>query len=377
MKEIFMIIVKEVKTKREQKDFLNFPLNMYKTNPYFVPPLYMDEKKIFNKDYVYHDQCDAVFFNAYDGNKIVGRISGILQKVSNEKNNERRVRFTRFDTIDNQEVANKLFEAVENWAKTLGMDTICGPLGYSDLEREGLLIEGFDQLSTFEEQYNHQYYQKLIENCGYVKEVDWVEYKLKNKVERDDRLKRLSDIMLKRYKLHYGEAKNTKDFIKKYGEKLFELLDETYVNLYGTVPFTKAMKDMMISNFKLIINLKFVAVILDENDNVVCFGLCLPSIGKALQKSKGHLTIPALIRVLKSIKKPEIIDLALIGVSKEYQMRGVSSSLIYRIQEMLDDKNIQFAETNLNLENNVSIQNQWKNFDAKQHKRRRSFVKKI
>ena len=372
-----MIIVKEVKTKREQKDFLNFPLNMYKTNPYFVPPLYMDEKKIFNKDYVYHDQCDTVFFNAYDGNKIVGRISGILQKVSNEKNNERRVRFTRFDAIDNQEVANKLFEAVENWAKTLGMDTICGPLGYSDLEREGLLIEGFDQLSTFEEQYNHQFYQKLIENCGYVKEVDWVEYKLKNKVERDDRLKRLSDIMLKRYKLHYGEAKNTKDFIKKYGEKLFKLLDETYVNLYGTVPFTKAMKDMMISNFKLIINLKFVAVILDENDNIVCFGLCLPSIGKALQKSKGHLTIPALIRVLKSIKKPEIIDLALIGVSKEYQMRGVSSSLIYRIQEMLDDKNIQFAETNLNLENNVSIQNQWKNFDAKQHKRRRSFVKKI
>lgn len=372
-----MITVREVKTKKEQKEFLNFPLKMYQDNPYFVPPLYMDEKKIFSKNYVYQDQCDAVFFNAYDGKKVVGRISGILQKVSNEKNNEKRVRFTRFDAIDDQEVANKLFASVENWAKEKGMDTICGPLGYSDLEREGLLIEGFDHLATFEEQYNFPYYQKLIENCGYEKEVDWLEFKLKNKGIKDDRLERLSTLMLKRYNLHFGKAKNTNDFIKKYGEKLFKLLDDSYVNLYGTVPFTKAMKDMMIANFKLIINLRYVAVILDENENVVCFGICLPSIAKAVQKSKGHLTIPALIKLLKAIKKPNIIDLALIGVSKEYQMRGVSSAMIYHIQEMLDDKNIEFAETNLNLETNLNIQNQWKNFDAENHKRRRSFVKKI
>ena len=372
-----MVVVKEVKTKKEQKEFLNFPLNLYKDNEFFAPPLYMDEKKIFNKNYVYHDQCDDVFFNAYIDGKIVGRISGILQRVSNEKNNQKRVRFTRFDSIDDQEVADKLFEAVENWAKNLGMDTVCGPLGYSDLEREGLLIDGFEYMATFEEQYNYPYYQKLIENCGYVKEVDWVESRLFSPKEKDERLERLSELMLKRYKLHYGTAKNTRDFIKKYGDQIFAVLDETYENLYGTVPFTKGMKEMMISNFKLIINLNYVAVILDENEKVVCFGLCLPAIGKALQKSKGHLTIPALIKVLNAIKNPEVIDLALIGVLPEYRMKGVSSSLINEILKMLSNGKVKYAETNLNLETNANIQNQWKNFDAIQHKRRRSFVKVV
>ena len=372
-----MITIKKVTTRKEKREFLNFPLNLYKNNEYFVPPLYIDEKKIFSKNYVYHDQCEDVFFNAYLDGKIVGRISGILQKVSNEKNNEKRIRFTRFDAIDNQEVANKLFEAVENWAKEKCMDTVCGPLGYSDLEREGLLVEGFDYIATFEEQYNYPYYQKLIENCGYVKEVDWLESQLHSPKEKNERLEKLSSLMLKRYKLHYGTAKNTRDFIKKYGTQIFQVLDETYEDLYGTVPFTQGMKDMMISNFKLIINLNYVAVILDENEKVVCFGLCLPAIGKALQKSKGHLTPFALIRVLKAIKNPEVIDLALIGVLPEYRMRGISSSFIYEIIKMLEKGNVKYAETNLNLETNLNIQNQWKNFDAIQHKRRRSFVKKI
>ena len=151
-----MITVKAVKTKKEQKEFLDFPLKLYKNNPYYVPPLYSDEKKIFRSDYVYLDQSEAVYFNAYDDTgKIVGRISGILQRASNEKNNEKRVRFTRFDAVDDQRVADALFDAVEKWAKSKGMDTVCGPLGFSDLEREGLLIEGFNYLATFEEQYNY------------------------------------------------------------------------------------------------------------------------------------------------------------------------------------------------------------------------------
>ena len=173
-----MIEVREVKTKKEQKEFLNFPLDLYDNNPYFVPPLYGDEKKIFKKNYMYLDQAEAIYFNAYKDNKIVGRISGIIQNAANEKNNEKRVRFTRFDSIDDQEVANALFSKVEAWAKEKGMDTVVGPLGFSDLEREGLLVEGFDQLSTFEEQYNYDYYPKLVENYGFVKEVDWLESKL-------------------------------------------------------------------------------------------------------------------------------------------------------------------------------------------------------
>ena len=371
------IVVKEVKTKKEQKEFLNFPLNLYKNNPYFVPPLYMDEKKIFRKDYVYYDQSEAIYFNAYINDKIVGRISGIIQHASNKKENQKRVRFTRFDSIDNQDVANALFFAVEKWAKEKGMDTIVGPLGFSDLEREGLLIDGFEELSTFEEQYNYPYYQTLIENYGFIKEVDWTERKLYAPKTPDDRLKRISSLMMKRYKLRFGEAKNTRDFIKKYADKFFDIVDETYVDIYGSVPFTPATRKMMIDNFKLIVNVKHVAVILDEKDNVVCFGICFPSIAKALQKSQGHLTPLAIMRVLRAIKNPKVLDLGLIGVLPEYRMKGISSAILAKVMEMLTTGEIEYCETNLNLETNDAIQNQWKSFESILHKRRRAFVKKI
>ena len=370
-----MIEVIEVKTKKQIREFINFPLNLYKNNPYFVPPLYIDEKKLFNKNYIYNDQAEAVYYNAYLHGKIVGRISGILQHASNEKWNQKRVRFTRFDSIDNQDVANALFSKVENWAKEHQMEEIVGPLGFSDLDREGLLIEGFDELSTFEEQYNYPYYQKLIENYGFVKEVDWLERKLKAPKVIDERLERVSSYMMKKCKLKFVEVKSTRQFLKQYSDALFEIIDTTYDNLYQTVPFTDAMKKMMIDNFKLIINIKYVAAIVDENNRVVCFGICFPSIAKALQKSGGRLTIPAIFRLLKALKKPNIIDLGLIGVLPEYQMRGISTAIIAALQKMISDGNIEYAETNLNLETNNNIQNQWKNFDGEIHKRRRSSQK--
>ena len=373
-----MITVKAVKTKKEQKEFLDFPLKLYKNNPYYVPPLYCDEKKIFRNDYVYLDQAEAVYFNAYDDTgKIVGRISGILQRASNEKNNEKRVRFTRFDAVDDQRVADALFDAVEKWAKSKGMDTVCGPLGFSDLEREGLLIEGFNYLATFEEQYNYDYYQRLIENCGYAKEVDWVGFQLRAPKEQNDRLERLSGLMMKKYNLHIGPAKNTKDFIKRYSDGFFEILDSTYVDIYGTVPFTDGMKKMMIDNFKLIIDVENVMVILDENDRIVCFGIFFPSIAKAVQKSGGHLTVPTLFRLLKAIKQPKVFDLGLIGVLPEYARKGISSLLIAKVIKSMREQNIEHAETNLNLETNSNIINQWKSFDTTQHKRHRCFIKKI
>lgn len=373
-----MLEILEVRTGKQQREFLQFPLKLYKNNPYFVPPLYSDEKKIFRSDYVYYDTCEAVYYNAYIDGKIVGRISGIVQKVSNRLNNENRVRFTRFDCIDNKEVAVKLFEAVENWAKSKGMDTVCGPLGFSDLEREGLLVEGFNELSTFEEQYNAEYYQHLIEYCGYEKEVDWVESKLYlPDLESADKLIKTSDFILKRNNLRYGESKNTRDFINKYGDELFELLDRTYVNLYGSVPFDEKTKKMLIDNFLLIVDTKHVAVVLNEKDEVVCFGICFPSIAKAVHKSSGRLTPFALIRLLNAVKRPKVIDLALVGVAPEYANKGIGNAVISNVMRMLRDDGIEYAETNLNLETNYNIQNQWKRFRAVQHKRRRSYVKKI
>ncbi len=372
-----MIEIRVVKSKKEQREFVNFPIKLYKNNPYFVPPLYMDEIKMFKKNYVYNDQAKSIFFNAYISGKMVGRIQGIIQYASNTKWNEKKVRFTRFDSIDNQEVANQLFQALETWAIENQMDTIVGPLGYSDLEREGLLIEGFDELSTFEEQYNYPYYQKLIENLGYVKDVDWVERKLRAPKEIDERFERLCSLIMHRYNLKFATAKNTNDFLKKYANQFFEILDKTYENIYGTVPFTDGMKKMMIDNFKLIIDIKYVSVILDENDKVVCFGLCLPSIAKSVQKCKGHLTPIGIIRLLHEINNPKILDLGLIGVLPEYQMKGVASTLIYQVLKMLKNGKIEYAETNLNLETNLSIQNQWKAFDNVLHKRRRAFIKNL
>ncbi len=372
-----MIEVREVKTRKEKKEFLDFPLRLYKGNPYFVPPLYGDEKKIFRKDYVYYDTCEAVYYNAYKNGKIAGRISGILQKSSNERRNEKRIRFTRFDSINDKKVAKALFDAVEEWGRSKGMDTICGPLGFSDLEREGLLVEGFDELSTFEEQYNYDYYESLIQACGYEKEVEWVESKIYAPDEGDDSLARMSELIKKRYKLRIAPADSVDDFIEKYADSFFDLLDRAYYDIYGTVPFTDGMKKMLISNFKLVIDLNHAGVIVDENDNLVALGLCFPSMSKAVQKSYGHLTPMALARLLKAIKHPKILDLGLIAVAPEYQNKGVNAIIGAELARMLREDGIEYAETNLNLVDNHSIRNQWKRFNAVQHKRRRAYLKKI
>ena len=373
-----MIEIREVKNSAEIRRFIEFPLKLYKDNPYFTPPLYGDEKKMFKKKFVYADTCESIFLNAYKDGKHCGRIQGIIQRAANEKNNEKRVRFTRFDSVNDDGVAEALFNAVEKWALSKGMDTVAGPLGYSDLEREGLLIEGFDQNSTFEEQYNFEYYASLIENRGYVKEVDWVESMVRlPEGGMDPRVFAIEERLLKRYDLHYGTAKNTNEFLKKYADPFFELLDRSYENIYGTVPFTEGMKKMMIDNFRLIIDLRFVHVLLDKNEKVVALGICFPAIGDALKKSGGRLTPAAIIKVLKAAKKPEVIDFGLIGVDPDLINLGIGAAMVAGVARMMSENGIRHAETNLNLEDNDAIRGMWKYFDSTENKRRRCFVKKL
>lgn len=374
-----MIEIKEALSRRQQKEFLEFPNHLYKGNPYYVPPLYLDEKKIFRKDYVYYDTCEAVYFNAYKDGVMSGRISGILQHSSNDKWGQKRVRFTRFDVVEDFEVAAALFKAVEDWARSKGMEEVCGPLGFSDLEREGLLIDGFDQMSTFEEAYNYDYYPKFIEKLGYAKEVDWVESQIRPSADPETReeLRTMSEFVQKRYHLRIGEAKNTREFLAKYKDGFFDILDRSYEKIYGTVPFTEGMKKMMIENFNLIIDTRYVAAIVNEEDSVVAMGICFPSIAKPMQKCGGHITPWNLPGLLRAIKKPEVIDFGLIGVDPEYANRGVSVILANGISEMLSKPGIKYADTNLNLEDNAEILNLWKRFDARQNKRRRSYLKKL
>lgn len=373
------IIVKPVQTRRQQREFLNFPLDLYAGHPCFVPPLYADERKMFSKGFVYNDCCDWICFNAYKEGRIVGRIQGIIQLAANEKNGEKRARFSRFDTIDDPDVSKALFASVEQWARDKGMDTLCGPLSFSDLEREGLLIEGFDQPQTFEEQYNADYYPRHIEQLGFVKEVDWTESRIyaPDPSEDEEDLDKLTDFIFRRYKLHFGPSTSARDFIRRYADGIFEILDKSYEGLYGTVPFTDGMKKLMIDNFRLVINPKYTAVILDENDKMICFGFAIPALAPALVGTRGRFSPKVLLRLLRCLRRPKIIDLCLIGVEPSWLNRGVSVAFASAILHMLRDTQVEYAETNLNLEDNYAIQNMWRRFKAVQAKRRRSYVKKL
>lgn len=373
-----MLEIIKVETKKQRKEFVEYPLRLYKNNEFFVPPLYGDEMKIFTAKNVYARTCKSAFWLAIRDGKTVGRIQGIIQYQYNEIHNTRQVRFTRFDSEDNQETANALFKAVEDWAKENEMDEVVGPLGYSDLEREGLLIEGFNYLSTFEEQYNYDYYGALVENSGYAKDVDWVEFRLFSSSMLDDRLTMLGERALLKHNLHIGgEGLSKRAYINKYAKGIFECIDECYKELYGVVPFTDEMRDQMVEQFRLILNKEYIVVVCDENENVVAFGFCLPGIGKAVQKSGGKLTPACLLRLLKAIKNPESIDLALVGIMPQYRKSGLSALMLIKMQNMLKTGKIEYMETNLNLETNANIQAQWRHFDYIQHKRRRSYIKKL
>ena len=374
------IRVIEVKTRKHQKEFMDFPLELYKGNMNYVPPLYMDERKMFRKNYVYNSSCDWTCFVAYKDGVTVGRIQCVIQKDANAKNGEKRCRFCRFDVTDDLEVSRALFETAENWAREKGMDTVVGPLSFSDLEREGMLVDGFDSPSTFESNFCFPYYHKHMEALGYVKEVDWTGSKLYG-AESDEvmeEMEQLTKFIFKRYKLHFGESRNGFDFMRKYADGVFDLIDLSYEGLYGTVPFTEGMRKLMVDNYAIAVNPKYVAIILDENNKPVCFGLAFPSFTRALAGTSGRLTPKVLWGMLRCLVKPEIIDLALIGVDPEYMNRGISAALSVAIMRMLkDNPNLKWADTNLNLEDNWAIQNQWKRFKRVVHKRYRTYVKTL
>ncbi|NCA67694.1 MAG: N-acetyltransferase [Clostridia bacterium] len=373
-----MIEVRPVRSGKEKKQFLEFPLELYKGNEYFVPALYNDEKKIFNKNYFYYETARAEYFLAYNGSKVVGRISVLIQDLYNTKHNEKRARFTRFDSINDREVSNALFKAAEAWAAEQGMDTICGPLGFSDLEREGLLIEGFDQHQTFEEQYNYDYYADLIEAYGFVKEVDWYEHRMT--LPKDDsfiRLGRVSAWMMKKFNLHIGTAKTNSGYIKKYLNDIFDLLDDTYSGLYGTFPFTESMRKNFADSFKLIINRKYCIVLCDKDEKAVAFGVSIPGIGRAVQKSGGRLTLPCIYKVLKEKYRPTTIDLGLVGVTPRLQNLGINAIMLFELMKVMKKGKIEYFETNLTLESNEKVRAQFVYFEHHQNKVRRSYVKKI
>lgn len=371
----------EVNNKILLRKFINFPLKLYKGCPFYVPALYDDELKILDPKRSMHQGEDATAqcFLCIDDdtNEIVGRACAIISHLYNEKNDAKRMRISRFDVVNDLEVAKILLTAVEDWGRARGMEVIHGPLGFNDLEREGLLIDGFEEMCTFESQYNYPYYKNLLEKLGYVKEVDWIEYQVSIPDQPDERNKKLAEVVSKRLDIHELQITNLNKFLKKYYEPILDLVDETYGVLYGTVPITRKVRDSLLGQFKLVLNKNLISVLVDNTGKVIGFGLVFPAINDGVRKAKGRLFPFGWLPVLRSLHKYETVDFALIGVSKEYQDKGVTAIIFNNMITRMAKLGVKVAETNLQLEDNYKIQKLFEKFNHKIVRRRRCFVKSL
>ena len=373
------ITIKKVSTKRELKKFIRFNYRMYKGNPYSVPDLYDDMLNTFNKKKnAAFEFCEADYFLAYRDDKIVGRVAAIINNQANEKWECKNVRFGWIDFIDDPEVSSALIKTVEEWGKERGMTHIAGPLGFTDFDAEGMLIEGFDQLGTMAAIYNFPYYPQHLERMGYEKDQDWHEFKIYIPEGVPDKHLRIGEIVKKKYGLKTMKFKKTKE-IWPYAQKIFETLNEAYAPLYGFAPLTQKQIDYYVKMYIPMIRLDLVTLIIrEEDDTVVGFGISLPSLSHAMQKAKGHLFPFGWIHLLKALKtKPKVIDLYLTGVLPEYQNKGVNALLFNDLIPVYIGLGVEYAESNPELASNNAVQAQWDYFKREHHKTRRAFIKKL
>lgn len=372
------VVIKEVRTKSELKKFIWFGINMYKDCPYAAPPLMMDDLMNLSKGKnPALDFCDTAYFLAYRGKEIVGRIAGIIHPVANETWNHKNARFGWIDFIDDAEVSDALFDAVENWARSKGMDHLHGPLGFTDLDNEGALIEGYDKASTLATIYNYPYYIQHYERRGFVKEIDWNEYLITVPEVFPERFFRIAEVVKQRYNLKPVKLKSKKEVVKRYAKKIFDLLNESYKDLFG---YTKLNDDQIYFYIKLYFSffrLDTVVLVVDEQDNLVALGIGMPSFTKALQKAKGHLFPFGWWYMLQALKKNDMIDLYLMSVHPDYQNKGVNAIVFAEMMPNAAKNGYKFAETNPELESNTKMASQWDSFEYVNHKKRRAYIKKL
>ena len=286
------------------------------------------------------------------------------------------MRFGWIDFIDDVEVSKALMQTVEKWAQEVGMTAVHGPLGFTDMDPEGMLIEGFDELGTLITIYNHPYYPKHMAEMGYNKDIDWLEYEIIVPSKPSEKIARAAEIVMKRNNLRLLDAKNKKELLK-YAPDLFRLLDSEYQHLYGFVPLTEKQMECYIDQYIGFVSPEFVPVVLDQDGQMIAFGIVLPSLSHALRKSKGRLFPIGFLYLLKALKKNNRADLYLVAVKKEYQGRGVNAILINKMNEVFNQLGIQKVESNPELETNHNVRGQWKFYETRQHKRRRCFIKHL
>ncbi len=370
--------IQEVKTQRELRQFVHFPNALYKDNPYYVPTLergdlaVLDPKK--NHAFAF---CEGKYWLALDEQRhIVGRIAGIINRQYNEKTGTPYARFGFMDFVDDDEVVDALFDTVETWAREKGMKVMNGPLGFLEFDASGILVAGFDELPTAYGKYNHPYYETQLLRRGYAKDTDWVEYSIKMPDNIEEWFRRPAGLVAQRYHLHQATI-DTKKQMVDYFPQCIPVLNETYHNLHGFSELTKEQVDDLIAQFVPNLNTDFVSIILNEKDEVVAFGISMPSLSRAMQKCHGKLFPFGWMHILHAIRHNDTLDLLLIGIKEEYQGKGLNAMIFDKVAPSIRKYGIKYLETTRELEENSSVQNMWNRFETRLHKRARCYIKEL
>ncbi len=374
------ILIKAVTSRKDLKIFARFANNLYKGNRFYVPSMPWDDLNTFDKKKNgAFEFCEAGFYLAYRGSEVVGRVAAIVNSKANEAWKVRQVRFGWFDFIDDIEVSRALLDKVIEFGRERGMTQIVGPLGFTDFDPEGMLVEGFDRLSTMALIYNHPYYPEHMKKLGYVKETGWVEYRITIPEELPERHIKLARLVMERNGLKIRKLTRRQVKKEKYGRKLFELINETYCVLYGYSLLSEKQIDLYVDVYLGLVDLRMVTFIEDSEGNLIAAGVTMPSLSEALQKCRGELLPFGWWHLLKSmyLKKPDTLDLLLVGVKPEWQNKGVNSLLFLDLFKTVKDMGFKYAETNAKLETNAKVQAMWAPFEKELHKRRWVFAKEI
>ncbi len=369
------IELKPVNTKKDLKRFIAFQNQLYKGNKFWCPQMRMDEMNTLSRDKnPAFDFCEAEYWLAYRGKEIVGRIAGIINNKANERWNEKLVRFGWIDFIDDQEVSKTLLDKVKEWGRSKGMSGIHGPLGFSDMDNEGMLIKGFEEMATLASIYNYPYYVEHMEKLGFEKAADWVQYEFEIPPTIPEKVDRLSLLVQEKYKLRVLKAKKAKELLP-YAPKMFHTLNEAFSELYGYTALTQKQVDMYIKAYFGFVRPEFISFVIDEHDDVVGFGVSLPSLTKALQKCNGKLFPFGFLYLLRAMKKNDAIDMYLNGVRPDYHSKGVNALYYNEMHRAYIKYGIKKAVTNPQLEDNAKALTIWKNFNGRQHLTRRCWIK--
>lgn len=370
-----MIEVREVKTKKDLKRFIYFPLKLYKNEKNYTPPLFGDDYKDFTKKNPSYKECETKCFLAYKDKKLVGRICALINPPADRKFSTKRMRFRHFDVIDDIEVSKALFSACKQFALERGLNEIEGPNGFTDFDKEGMLIEGFEEKNIFITYYNYPYYIKHMEALGLTKQVDWFEYRIEIPNDVDPRLVRISQMILRKgYKVihlkHYKEA-------LPYVQKAFKMYNEAFAPLYGTVELSPELVDYYMGSFLPLLNMDYISIVENLNEEVVGFAAVIPSLSKASSACKGKLMPFGWINLLHALKHNDTIDMLLIAVKPELQGLGINAILMNEVHQACVRHGIKYAETGPELENNLSVQTQWKNYKHKIVRKRRLWISSL